>query len=204
VPNGASVDQIRAWPAQRARDVRSCLGLDGRRVLAYIGNHVADFDGTEMLMDGFLKARAVRKDLSLVLVGRGADRVPRARGLGEADGVHAVGPVPVSEVWDYFHAADLGLLPFILEPGTHQCLPLKVLEFAAAGKPMLASPLHELQRLRLPHLRYAPHDSDAWCRSLLDEATYIPPDRAEMEAALRPFSWEAASRALIEAMSSKE
>jgi len=203
VPNGAAVAQIRAWPAQRARDVRSRLGLENRRVLAYIGNHVADFDGTDMLMEGFLKARAVRKDLALILVGRGADRVPRARGLGVAEGVHVVGPVPTAEVWDYFHAADLGLLPFVLEPGTHHCLPLKVLEFAAAGKPMLASPLHELQRLRLPHLRFAPYDSDAWCRSLLDEATYLPPDRTETDVALRPFSWDAASRALVDAMSSQ-
>jgi len=174
--------------------------LQGKVALAYIGNHIADFDGTEMLVEAFLRARRTRPDLALLLIGPGSDRVPRARGIGLDQGVHVVGPVRTEEVWDYFHAADLGLLPFILEPGTHHCLPLKVLEFGAAGKPLLATPLHELQRLDFPHVRFAPYDAEAWSRALLDEITYAQPDGARLEAALRQFSWDAASVALMKAM----
>ena len=115
-------------------------------------------------------------------------------------GVHVVGPVRTEEVWDYFHAADLGLLPFVLEPGTHHSLPLKVLEFGAAGKPLLATPLHELKRLAFPHVRFAPYDAEAWSRALLDDGTYRQPDRALLESALRLFSWNAATDALMKAM----
>ncbi|HZI94013.1 MAG TPA: glycosyltransferase [Patescibacteria group bacterium] len=200
VPNGAAVEEIRAWPAERAAAVRARHGLAGRRVLAYIGNHIADFDGTEMLVEAFLQAHKSKPDLALLLIGPGSDRVPRARGLGVADGVYVVGPVPTDEVWDYFHAADLGLLPFILAPVTHHCLPLKVLEFGAAGKPVLATPLHELQRLALPHIRFAQYDSAAWCRALLDEATYAAPDRGALAKSLLPLSWDAATAALLKGM----
>ena len=40
-----------------------------------------------------------------------------------------------------------------------------------------------MQRLHLPHLRFAPYKSDAWCKALLDEATYVPPDPAAMDFA---------------------
>jgi glycosyltransferase involved in cell wall biosynthesis len=114
--------------------------------------------------------------------------------------VHVIGPIPTDEIWDYFHAADLGLLPFILAPVTHHCLPLKVLEFGAAGKPVLATPLHELQRLALPHIRFAEYDIDAWRRALLDDATYAAPDKAALEKSLLPLSWDTASAALLKGM----
>ncbi|HEY3175478.1 MAG TPA: glycosyltransferase family 4 protein [Candidatus Polarisedimenticolia bacterium] len=200
IPNGAAVEQIKAWPAERAAAVRARHGLVGRRVLAYIGNHIADFDGTEMLVEAFLQARESNPDLALLLIGPGSERVPRARRLGVAEGVYVIGPVPTGEIWDYFHAADLGLLPFILAPVTHHCLPLKVLEFGASGKPVLATPLHELQRLALPHIRFAEYDSAAWRRALLDDATYAPPDPLALEKSLLPFSWDAATAALLKVM----
>lgn len=200
VPNGAALDEIRAWPAARAQQVRARHGLDGKVVLAYIGNHIADFDGTEMLVEAFLMARRSRPELTLLLVGPGSDRVPRSKGLDTTHGIHVVGPVATDEIWDYFHAADLGLLPFKVELGTHHSLPLKVLEFGAAGKPMLATPLEELIRLGLPHLRFAPYDSDAWRKALQDEATYRSPDARQLEESLRPFSWSAATDALMRTM----
>jgi glycosyltransferase involved in cell wall biosynthesis len=154
----------------------------------------------DLLLDAFLEARKRRPELSLVLVGPGSDRKPRARDVGAAEGVHIVGPVPVEEVWDYFHAADLGVLPFSLDPGTHACLPLKVLEFGGAGKPMLATPLRELERLALPHVRFAAPDREAWRRAFLDESTYGKPDAVRLEAALRPFTWASAGDALVRAM----
>jgi glycosyltransferase involved in cell wall biosynthesis len=200
IPNGVDLDRLRAWPAARAEAVRQRHGLIGRRVLVYVGNHMASFDGMEMLMDAFTAARRERPELELVIVGPGGARVPAARGLGAGEGVHVVGPVPAAEVWDYFRAADLGLLPFVIEPGTHDCLPLKVLEFGGAGRPMLATPLAELERLALPHVRFAPYDSEAWKQALLDESTYAPPGAAALEQAMRPFTWAQAADDLMKAM----
>ena len=200
VPNGSALEEIRAWPPQRAAGVRERLGLSGRRALAYIGNHSAEFDGMKMLMTAFLQARESNPDLALLLVGPGSDRVPLSRRLGAADGVHVVGPVATGEVWDYFHAADLGLLPFIMAPVTHHSLPLKVLEFGAAGKPLHATPLHELRRLGFPHVRFAPYDTDAWRDALLDDATYAPPDPAALSKSLVDLSWDSATAQLLKSM----
>ena len=202
VPNGAELEKIRAWPPHRAAAIRERYGLSGRRALAYIGNHMGEFDGTEMLVEAFLQARASNPDLSLLLIGPGSDRVPNARRVGTAEGVHVVGSVHVDEVWDYFHAADLGLVPFIMAPVTHHSLPLKVLEFGAAGKPVLSTPLHELQRLALPHIRFAAFDTEAWRQALLDDATYAPPDQVALEESMRPLSWESATAALLTSMES--
>lgn len=200
VPNGAALAEIRAWPRARVGAVREHHRFEGRRVLAYIGNHFAAFDGMELLLTAFLAARKVRPDLALLLVGAGSDRLAGALGLGAADGVHVVGPVPADEVWSYFHAADLGVLPFVPLPVTHDALPLKVLEFGAAGKPMLATPLRELERLALPHVRFVPFDAAAWERALLDDATFAPPAEGPLLLALEPFSWDAVTETLLETM----
>jgi len=200
VPNGAALDEIRAWPEERAARVRERLGLGGKKVLTYIGNHMASCDGMDMLWDAFREARKSRPDLALIIVGPSPDREGRRPPRDVPDGVHVVGPVPTASVWDYFHAADVGLLPFVLSPGTHDSLPLKVLEFGAAGKPMLVTPLSNLRSLELPHVKFVAHDAAAWTRALLDEATYVKPDGARLDEALKPYRWEKATDALIEAM----
>jgi hypothetical protein len=55
------------------------------------------------------------------------------------------------------------------------------------------TPLRELIRLGLPHLRYSPYDSAAWSAALQDPATYVRPDPEAILQALKPFSWKAAS-----------
>ncbi|HET6373810.1 MAG TPA: hypothetical protein VFG76_10905, partial [Candidatus Polarisedimenticolia bacterium] len=45
VPNGAALDEIQAWPKERAEAVRARYSLHGKVALAYIGNHIEDFDG---------------------------------------------------------------------------------------------------------------------------------------------------------------
>lgn len=200
LPNGAALAEIRAWPKGRAEAVRERYGLRDRRVIAYIGNHISGFDGMELLLDAFAAARARRPELVLLIVGPGADRLSRARGLGAGHGVIAVGPVPVAEVWDYFHAADLGVLPFVPCPVTHDSLPLKVLEFGAANKPMLVTPLRELQRLGLPHTRFLEPKAGLWAEALADDASCQPPDEAVLEQAMAPFSWNEIARKLLELM----
>jgi glycosyltransferase involved in cell wall biosynthesis len=199
VPNGAALEEMRAWPAARVARIRERHSLQGKTVLAFIGNHNLHNHGTEMLLDAFLQARKARRSLELLLIGPGADRFPRSNG-SSAEGVHVVGPVPTAEISDYFHAADLGLLPFRLDAATHHSLPIKVLEFGAAGKPMISSPLDELKRLGLPHVRFVEFSPASWRDAILDDRSYERPDHALLEASLRPFGWDQIADGLVRTM----
>lgn len=192
VPNGADLDAIAAWPKARVEALRQRLGLGGRHVAVYVGNHLAAFSGMDMLLKAFAAARKHDPKLALVIVGPG-EAPPRI------EGVTSVGAVAASEVWDYFHLADLGVLPFSPCRLTHDALPLKVLEFGAASKPMLATPLEELKRHDFPHVRFADFDAAVWEEALLSSNTWNAPG-AGLQAALQPFSWQSAAVKLEAAM----
>ena len=198
LPNGADLESIARWPRERGADLRTKLGLDNRRVVAFIGNHSVHASGLPLVLKAWREAFKANPGLALLIVGPGADR--HAQGLTTDDGVHVVGAVPADIVWDYFAAADLGIHCFTPNAQTNDATPLNVLEFGAFGKPMLATDLTELARLKLQHVRLMVHDAAAWTQGLLDDASFETPDPRRLADAMQMFSWETNSAKLAEAM----
>ena len=110
-------------------------------VVGFAGNLTAekvDFDLLEAV------ARA-RPEWSLVLVGPAAED---ARGqldrLGALDNVHALGFRPYEELPAYVSGFSVGVIPYRATAYTRNCSPLKVYEYLAAGKAVVASGVPEL------------------------------------------------------------
>ncbi|MBX3475404.1 MAG: glycosyltransferase [Planctomycetes bacterium] len=188
-PNGAARANLLDCTPEKAKAVRDRLGLAGRFVVGFIGNHRMAFDGMEMLLDAWLNARASRPDLALLVVGPGSDRVAGPRGLGPPEGVHCVGPVAPDDVPAYIHACDAGVHPYVPRPVTEDATPLNVVEFSTCGKPMLCNPLRELKRLAWPNLRFAEANPAAWAAALADPATFGPFDKDALQDAVATFDW---------------
>ncbi len=64
--------------------------------------------------------------------------------LARRSNVRWVGPKPYSELPKYVAAFDVGLIPYVSNAYTRSCFPLKLYEYLAAGKPVVASGLPEL------------------------------------------------------------
>lgn len=189
-PNGAARAALLQCPPEQGARVRARLGLEGRFVVGFIGNHRMAFDGMEMLLDAWLVARAARPELALLVVGPGSDRVAGPRRLGPAEGVHCVGPVKPDEVAAYLHACDAGVHPYVPRPVTEDATPLNVVEFSTCGKPVLCSPLRELKRLAWPNLTFAAHNADEWGRALANPATFPKFDPDDLASRLHAFDWD--------------
>jgi glycosyltransferase involved in cell wall biosynthesis len=138
-PNAADFERFapatdRSLAAAETADLR-------RPVLGFVGNIVpekVDLDLLESL------ARA-RSDWTFLLVGPATPRLAeRVSGLSRLANVRWVGPKPYSELPPYVAAFDVGLIPYQLNPYTRSCFPLKVFEYLAAGKPVVASGVPEL------------------------------------------------------------
>jgi glycosyltransferase involved in cell wall biosynthesis len=201
IPNGAPVERYRSFDQSKAVALREQLGVADKFVVGFIGNHDMPFDGMQRLLDAWVLAHEQRPELALLIVGPGADKLAKPRGLGPAQGVHAIGPVPPDEVAAYFHACDAGVHPYDMQPSTHDANPLNIIEFAICRKPMLVNPLRELRRMMLPHMRYTPDDSvDAWAAALADPTSFAGFDDAALQASLEPFDWDKAAAALCREM----
>jgi len=112
-----------------------------RPVIGFAGNFLSskvDFALLEAL------ARE-RPRWSLLLVGpTTAETQPLLDRLARLQNVRWVGPKPYAELPGYVAAFDVGVIPYVSNAYTRSCFPLKLYEYLAAGKPVVASGVPEL------------------------------------------------------------
>jgi len=201
IPNGVSLRDFAPAALPRA----------GERMptLLYIGT-LADWQGLEVLVAAMPQVLAARPAL-LRIVGRGRsrDRKLLARQiakLGLQEHVQVEEAVPHHQVAALIAAADVCVAP--LAPNdrnvTQGCCPIKLLEYMAVGRPIVASNLpvvRELLREDADALLFAPGDP----RDLARQTVRLLEDRALAAAlaasaaarAAAQFTWHRAQKRLL-------
>jgi glycosyltransferase involved in cell wall biosynthesis len=203
IPNGVSASDFSPSP----------LPMRGERVpvLLYIGT-LADWQGLDIVVKALpkiLEQRAVR----LQIVGRGRSRqrkilAKQIRKLGIEDHVIVQPAVPHHEIPALIASADICVAPLGLNDRnvTQGACPIKVLEYMAAGRPLLASNMpivRELVREDMDALLFSPSDPD----DLASQALALLNDfelskrlaQSASERALSKFTWHESQKKLIKA-----
>jgi glycosyltransferase involved in cell wall biosynthesis len=110
-------------------------------VIGFAGNFLAskvDFG----LLDEVARSRP---DWTLLLIGPSARETQAAlERLARLPNVLWLGPKPYAELPRFVAVFDVGLIPYVSNAYTRSCFPLKLYEYLAAGKPVVASGLPEL------------------------------------------------------------
>jgi glycosyltransferase involved in cell wall biosynthesis len=188
LPNGVD---LRAAAAANATRVRAQYNLDGATVVSLIGVTASSH---LFYVDGIAAAARDVPDLVFLLVGDGGAlgdaMIRRARELGLR--TVATGPIPPSQVADFFAATDVGLYPGDQTAYFDAACPLKVLEYSAAGKPVVATDLAELRNWSFPNVRLARPTANAFAREI-KLALKQPHERPDLD----DFSWSHLSSRLL-------
>lgn len=189
LPNGVEVNHFQA-PRSAPADVASLP----RPLVGYVGllSHFLDFDVLE----------AVRRDLrggTLVLIGPGSPATDaRVAELAAREGVAVLGPRPYEEVPAYMQALDVGLIPFrAKDPFVRGINPNKVYQYLAAGRPVVTTPILDLES-RPPHLLFAsnPEDFATAIRGVIES----PGEAEDRRAMARSHDWDAIAARMVEEM----
>ena len=185
LPNGADLDRLRGVDPAQVHALRSRLGLDGKYVIGYIGNH-GNYTGVDLVVNAFLAARARLPQAALLIVGP-AQCWQGILDAHRADGVIATGPVPPGEIATYFNALDLGILAQGKSSGTEFAFQLKVVEYTACRKCVVSTPLCTWQRLRWPNVFLIEPEPAAWADAFVRAATtrWQP----EWDTLAEPYDW---------------
>jgi glycosyltransferase involved in cell wall biosynthesis len=139
VPNAGDFGHFSAAadPVLAAPEVRDL----SRPVLGFAGNFLAskvDFGLIE-------KVARARPDWTLLLVGPARpESADVLASLARLPNVNWVGFKPYADLPAYVAAFDIALIPYVANDYTRNCFPLKLYEYLAAGKPVVASGLPEL------------------------------------------------------------
>jgi glycosyltransferase involved in cell wall biosynthesis len=164
-----------------------------RPVLGFAGNFTAtkvDFALLEALADAY-------PDGTLLLVGpaNGRER-ERLERLSQRPNVAWLGQKPYAELPRFVAAFDVGLIPYVESDYTRSCFPLKLFEYLAAEKPVVATGLPELRGME-PDVVLAtgPAETVDAVRSAL--AGESDADRARRSALASSNTWDARTERLL-------
>lgn len=207
LPNG--VDAARFAPTASARErTRTQLKIDAAEcVIGFVGTLKA-WHGTATLLAAvaLLRGLAPHLPIRLLIVGDGPERVllqALAATSGIADVTHFTGAVPHAEIPAYVGAMDIAVAPYDQAEGFYFS-PLKVFEYMAAGRPVVAAGVGQLAE-RLRHgetaLLYPPGDLAALAMALRSLAE-SPRERVRLGIAARSWveahhSWDGNARRVI-------
>ncbi len=201
IPNGVSPSDFSATPLP----VR-----DGRiPVLLYIGT-LADWQGLEIVIKSLPKILE-QQPVRLQIVGRGRSRqrkmlAKQIRKLGIEEHVIVQPAVPHHEIPALIASADICVAPLGLNDRnvTQGACPIKLLEYMAAGRPMLASNMpivRELVREDVDSLLFSPNDPDDLARQTLvllnDPELSRRLAESASERARTKFTWHESQKKLL-------
>ena len=186
---------------------RRAFAEDGAVRLVYGGALTPTYE-VDVAIDALATLRSTRPDLDLrlELYGRGdAERRwrDRARELGIEDRVAFHGRVPIEEMPAAIAAADIGLAPTRRDPFTDVSLSTKIFEYAAMGKPVVATrlPMVETTFPVGTVTTYEPGDASSLAAAIAliaDDAPGRDAAVAATAAVARERSWERESAAYLE------
>ena len=133
IRNAGEVDYFKTAPDRRAY-------LSERPVAGYLGA-IADWFDIELIVS----AAKQYPDWDFVLVGAKSLRDTSA--AERLENIKWMGEVPYAEAAAWVHSFDVALIPFKLTELTLCTNPVKVYEYLAAGKPVVATALPEVQAM---------------------------------------------------------
>lgn len=188
LPNGVDLQAFQNVSPDAVTAIRTQYQLDKSFTIGYIGNH-GWWAGMPLLLESFKLLQRTVPHARLLIVGPGEELERFEQQAAGNPNIIFTGPIPPAEIAAWFRAIDIGVLPFTLCPFTDNSLPLKVLEYGAAQKQVIANPLKELTTLNFPHIRLLEPDAALWAMALAEIAQNPPPWQAEWDVQIAAYDW---------------
>lgn len=171
IPNGVCLREVRSG-ANKQMQTRYRAPVVG-----YIG-------AFEYFVDLSMVLSVARhlKDVTFLLVGAGRE-LSAVRARVEQEGLTNIvlpGPVPHDQVFAYLDAMDICLIPFRRTSVGDASCPLKFFEYAGAHKPVISTPIQEVQRIGKDFVTFVEDASEL--RNAIVDLLRSPQKRATLAA----------------------
>lgn len=146
IPNGVDPERFKAVDLEQAARLRRELGLENKKVVAYIGSLSLSNHPVDLLLRAFAHLRPRISEAELLLVGGGEDYqqlVSMAREMGLSEVIHFCGRVDPGQVPLYYRLADVSVDPVYDDAAARGRSPLKLFESWIAGTPFVSADVGE-------------------------------------------------------------
>lgn len=125
-----------------------------------IAGYVGAMDAYKVDFNLLAEVAKLLPDWAFVLIGPiGQGQPSTSLGeLGALSNVHLLGHVPYEEIPAYLKGFDVALIPHLLSDYTSSSFPMKLYEYLAAGRPVVATPLSAIQHVDLVSFARTPKE----------------------------------------------
>jgi glycosyltransferase involved in cell wall biosynthesis len=140
----AGVDLDRYVAVRPGSEIRGRHGLDHRDLVLFFMGWVYPFSGLLEVAESLVRGEGQDDRVRLLVVGRGDSWADLARYVAAHDAedvIKVVQFLPYSEMPAYLAASDVCLLPAKRVPTMENIVPIKMYEYLAGGKPVIATRL---------------------------------------------------------------
>jgi glycosyltransferase involved in cell wall biosynthesis len=140
MPLPSTID-VNSFSSKSGDNIRQKYGLSDAKVVIYIGA-LAKVRNLSLLLEAFLIAKRKTKNIKLLMIGKGSDKENLevlAEKLGIRSNITFTGWIPHQEVPESIAAADIGISPVPPLPFYEASSPIKMAEYMAAAKPVIAN-----------------------------------------------------------------
>lgn len=160
------VDPTRFCAPPNGSSLRHRLGIENKVVIGFVGSF-RNWHGLHLLLNAFHLGRFATRGAVLLLVGDGPERKDLQRRIGELElenHVIVTGALHHSVIPEYLNIIDVAVQPAANE----YCCPLKILEYMALARPIVAPRQENIQELLRDGeaVFFAPGDAGALSRAL--------------------------------------
>jgi glycosyltransferase involved in cell wall biosynthesis len=171
VPNGVDRERFANVDLGKVQGLRRKLGLDNKKVIAYMGSMSLVNHPLDLLLEAFAIVRRRCSDAVLILVGGGQDYdflQRRAEELGLGEAAIFAGRVKPEAVPYYLALADVSIDPVHDDVVARARCPLKLFESMAVGVPVVTGDVGDRREiLGRAGLLVAPGDAEALVEGIL-------------------------------------
>lgn len=196
LPNGADISCLRSADPDSVRALRAKLGLKGKFVIGYIGNH-GPYTGVDLAVKAFWAAKPSMPDAALLIVGP-AEPWRALLNANRHSGVISTGAIPPKQIASYFNAINVGILAQEISAGTDYAFQIKVVEYTACRKCVVSTPLATWKRLAWPNVVLAEPNVEAWKEAFIKVRAMEW--RLEWDRLAEPYDWASLSEQMARVM----
>ena len=164
IANGADMDAMRRVRSDEVTELKKRYHVENKWIIGYIGN-IGNWVNVELAVEAFRGFKAAVPDSALVWIGPGPFLGDLQKKYA-SDSIIFTGQVTGS-IEPYFRMLDTGLLCHKASPFQDRAFHLKLIEYTAAEKPVVSSPLKESMRLGFPNTLFVEETAEKWTDALL-------------------------------------
>ena len=163
IPNGVDLEKMRAIDPKETHYLRRRLGLESKWVIGYIG-YIGSWVNVELVVLAFRQLKSQLKDAALLWIGMSPQLDSLKKRFAGGD-IIFTGGIP-GDIEPYFGVVDVGIIPHRVSFFQDLAFHIKFVEYTAARKWVVATPMQQMQQLNFPNVVFAKENISDWVVAL--------------------------------------